>query len=174
VSYEKTSMMETDDWQVIFTEKLTKEEWDAIGERSSDCFDEEGFKFDIEKSVAVVKEVHPGIEVKSVLKYMSPKEFQEQGYLQEVNRQFLHPLGLALSVNPAKGRGRGVFGPIWDCRDDPEGIYFEGTDLSEKAKMVRKEVAKRTGPRVKALGYWMQRAISETLQNDEEEDTIEP
>lgn len=29
---------------------------------------------------------------------MNIKEFREKGYLQEVNRQFLHPLGLALEI----------------------------------------------------------------------------
>jgi hypothetical protein len=31
-------------------------------------------------------------------KRMSVKEFREAGYLQELNRRFLHPLGLALEV----------------------------------------------------------------------------
>jgi hypothetical protein len=32
------------------------------------------------------------------INYMDIAEFQSEGYLQEVNRQFLHPLGLALEV----------------------------------------------------------------------------
>lgn len=32
------------------------------------------------------------------IKYISPKEFREEGYLQEVNRRFLHPLGLAIEM----------------------------------------------------------------------------
>ncbi len=32
------------------------------------------------------------------MKKINIKEFREFGYLQEVNRRFLHPLGLALEV----------------------------------------------------------------------------
>lgn len=35
---------------------------------------------------------------------MDVEEFRELGYLQEVNRRVLHPLGLALSVNPGLSR----------------------------------------------------------------------
>jgi len=34
----------------------------------------------------------------SIPVHMDIKEFKERGYLQEVNRKFLHPLGLALEV----------------------------------------------------------------------------
>lgn len=34
----------------------------------------------------------------SIITYASVEEFQQEGYLQEVNRTFLHPLGLALEV----------------------------------------------------------------------------
>jgi hypothetical protein len=38
------------------------------------------------------------------IKYISPEEFREEGYLQEVNRRFLHPLGLAIEMvmNPSE------------------------------------------------------------------------
>lgn len=32
------------------------------------------------------------------IKWMGVKEFREEGYLQEANRQFFHPLGLALEI----------------------------------------------------------------------------
>ena len=32
------------------------------------------------------------------MKYIDVNEFIEEGYLQELNRRFLHPLGLALTV----------------------------------------------------------------------------
>jgi len=57
------------------------------------------------------------------LKYMSVKEFRENGLLFEVNRLVLHPLGLALSVD-VKGDGTESFAEIWDNREDPEGICF--------------------------------------------------
>lgn len=57
-------------------------------------------------------------------KFMNIKEFRESGYLQEVNRQFLHPLGLALTVFIDDETGEEELGGIWDYREDPEGIYF--------------------------------------------------
>lgn len=59
---------------------------------------------------------------------MSIEEFRESGYLQELNRQFLHPLGLALEVIMEDGEYR--LGGIWDYRTDPEGILFQ--DLSDE------------------------------------------
>ena len=32
------------------------------------------------------------------IKLITPKEFAEKGYMQEVNRRFLHPLGLAIAI----------------------------------------------------------------------------
>lgn len=58
-------------------------------------------------------------------RYMDIKEFRESGYLQELNRQFLHPLGLALEIIIDDETGEEKLGGIWDCRDKPEGIYFD-------------------------------------------------
>lgn len=72
-------------------------------------------------------------------KKMTPKEFREQGYLQEVNRRFLHPLGLALEVvREVDGTER--FGDVWDSREDPEGFVF-GPDMidAEKASRIQLE-----------------------------------
>lgn len=57
------------------------------------------------------------------VKYISIKEFVEAGYLQEVNRRFLHPLGLALEVMEFED-GSCELGGVWDHRDDPEGMMF--------------------------------------------------
>lgn len=59
------------------------------------------------------------------MKKMSIKQFREEGFLQEVNRQFLHPLGLALEVEIQED-GQEVIKNVWDCREDPEGIYLKG------------------------------------------------
>lgn len=59
---------------------------------------------------------------------MNAAEFRELGLLQEVNRRFLHPLGLALEV-VVEGDGETHFGGVWDYRDDPEGIIFAPHDL---------------------------------------------
>lgn len=41
----------------------------------------------------------------SDINYIDPAEFRQAGYLHEVNRLLLHPLGLALSVETATERG---------------------------------------------------------------------
>lgn len=56
---------------------------------------------------------------------MDIKEFRSKGYLQELNRRFLHPLGLALEVIIDEANGSETLGGIWDYRDDEEGIYFD-------------------------------------------------
>ena len=58
-----------------------------------------------------------------MVKRMDPGEFRRLGYLQEVNRCFLHPLGLALEV-VTEADGTTTFGEVWDYRDDPEGMIF--------------------------------------------------
>lgn len=69
------------------------------------------------------------------IKKLSVKEFRERGYLQELNRQFLHPLGLALEV-VLEEDGSERFGEVWDYRDDPEGMVY-GSDVIDKAKANR-------------------------------------
>lgn len=96
---------------------------------------------------------------------MEVEEFWREGYLQELNRQFLHPLGLALEVSQADD-GTVTLGGIWDCRDDPEGIIFvdDGPD-PEKAKRIEQESSVKALLREAALGYVIQpvgaRAVAE-------------
>jgi len=72
------------------------------------------------------------------VKRMDIKEFREVGYLQEANRLFFHPLGLALEVI-VEDDGTEKIGGVWDYRDDPEGIVFHKlTDKHiEKMEKVR-------------------------------------
>jgi hypothetical protein len=91
----------------------------------------------------------------SGIKYMDVKEFRRLGYLQELNRRFLHPLGLALAVGVHED-GTEVLAEIWDYRDDPEGIRFEGGALASRALLVADEWASRSQARVAALGYMIQ------------------
>lgn len=58
-------------------------------------------------------------------KYMPIREFREAGFLQELNRQFLHPLGLALEVTVDDETGEERLGGIWDYRDDPHGMIYD-------------------------------------------------
>ena len=80
--------------------------------------------------------------------------FREQGFLQEANRQFFHPLGLALEVitNDETGEVERL-GGIWDYRDDPEGIlYGEGEIDAGKVTSVAAEVERHRLPREAILG----------------------
>lgn len=69
------------------------------------------------------------------VKRMNIKEFRENGYLQELNRQFLHPLGLALEAMIDEN-GEEKLGGVWDYRDDPEGLYYNLRN-SDKSRIER-------------------------------------
>lgn len=92
---------------------------------------------------------------------MDAEEFQRLGYLQEVNRLILHPLGLALSI-VTDDEGNTTLGSIWDSRDDPGGIVFdmdgypEGDTLEAKASMVAEQSIKRSAGRMAECGFWVQ------------------
>lgn len=91
-------------------------------------------------------------------KRIDVKEFREFGYLQELNRLFLHPLGLALEVIVDDESESEIINGIWDCRDDPEGIIFHDSVLKkesfkEKKERVQKEMSKRHEYRAKKLGF---------------------
>lgn len=68
----------------------------------------------------------------SDIKLMQVSEFRREGFLQEANRLFFHPLGLALEVN-IDDNGDESLGGIWDYRDDPVGIVF-GDGVIDKLK----------------------------------------
>jgi hypothetical protein len=90
-----------------------------------------------------------------MIDYMDIKEFVDLGYLQEVNRKFFHPLGLAL-VAERTDEGYKIAG-VWDCRDDQEGIYFDGETVSyDKASYVLNQQLDRQTIRVNGLGFWIQ------------------
>ena len=97
------------------------------------------------------------------VKCMNIKEFCDEGYLQEVNRQFFHPLGLALGVegpNDPNADQMWDLHSVWDYRDDPEGMQFDyrgGTndpeEAARKAANVRAQQLKLQNSRFKALGF---------------------
>ena len=68
------------------------------------------------------------------IKKMNIKEFREKGFLQESNRLFFHPLGLALEINIDDNKNYTLSG-IWDYRHDPEGILFKNIN-KDKVKHV--------------------------------------
>jgi hypothetical protein len=93
-------------------------------------------------------------------KYIDIKEFKELGMLQEANRLFFHPLGLALAVTTDEDGRTSLFGII-DVRDDPEGyLYSEAYCQSEKAKENKIRVAElmdeKFAYRLKKYGFTIQ------------------
>jgi hypothetical protein len=66
------------------------------------------------------------------IKRIDIKEFRSEGFLQEVNRKFFHPLGLALEVIIEKD-GTAKLGGIWDYREDPEGNFFSEDVLKQES-----------------------------------------
>lgn len=91
------------------------------------------------------------------IKKMSVREFREGGYLQELNRRFLHPLGLALEVAIDQD-GVERFGGVWDYRDDPEGLIFApGMIDPDKALRIQLEAERKKAARKKLLnGHFVQ------------------
>jgi len=67
------------------------------------------------------------------MKKIEIKEFREKGYLQELNRRFLHPLGLALEI-VIDEEGNEYLGGIWDYREDVEGIYYNISNSDKERK----------------------------------------
>ena len=70
------------------------------------------------------------------MKKMSIKEFRALGYLQELNRTFLHPLGIALGVQVNEETGEETLEGILDRRDDDEGFYYD-LDNSDQERIQR-------------------------------------
>lgn len=87
---------------------------------------------------------------------MDIKDFQRDGYLQEVNRQFFHPLGLALEVLVDTETGEMQMGGIWDYRDDPEGIVFISGPDKDKAQRIHTARVQKAAGRVPRFGWAVQ------------------
>lgn len=88
---------------------------------------------------------------------MSLEEFKRAGFLQEVNRRFFHPLGLALAIERRGEELTGRF-KIWDGRDDPEGFVFDGWDAGDgdRGRRIGAELQRRIKVRLELLGFGIQ------------------
>jgi len=96
----------------------------------------------------------------SKIKYMDLKEFMELGLLQEINRQILHPMGLALEMCE-EDNGDCHLSGVWDYRDDDEGMYFgedisKGEKFKEKAKKVKEMLEEKREKREEKFGWHIQ------------------
>lgn len=74
----------------------------------------------------------------SEIKWMDLNEFMSLGFLQEANRLFFHPLGLALAFTCDDETGEVInIAGIWDCRDDPEGVIFDEVDMGKALRVAQ-------------------------------------
>ncbi len=92
------------------------------------------------------------------MKKVRLKEFQARGYLQEANRLFFHPLGMALTFKKLE-KGNVEYLCIADYRKEPGGYMFE--DLSDnvakrKSDYVNKKRALIAKERMKKHGFIIQ------------------
>lgn len=93
------------------------------------------------------------------IKKMDIQEFVDEGYLQEVNRRFFHPMGMALEVvTDATGKAVAL-GGVWDYRHDAEGLVYDETliDPAKASRISQLERARRPD-RLDRLGFWIQSA----------------
>jgi hypothetical protein len=98
-------------------------------------------------------------------KFVIPAVLQSDGYLQEVNRRFFHPLGMALAVTSYPDGAQVISGVI-DARDDPEGYVFDLSswpdpamarrDFHEKAVVIENEWDLRSAVREERFGWVVQ------------------
>jgi hypothetical protein len=91
------------------------------------------------------------------IKRIDIKEFREIGFLQEANRLFFHPLGLALEVSVNEDGSEFISG-VWDSRDDEEGIAYDDDLLKSEVARTKADNVKRlrkskSVSRKTALGY---------------------
>jgi hypothetical protein len=90
-----------------------------------------------------------------MVKIMAVEEFRKLGFLQEVNRLFLHPRGCALEI-VIEDDGTERLGRIWDEREDPEGIVFASAPDANKAGLVERERKAHEKARIALLGQEIQ------------------
>ena len=88
--------------------------------------------------------------------YFDMAKFVDFGYLQEVNRKFFHPLGVAMHIEFDNNRKPARWGII-DCRRNKVGLVYHEKFLEHKnAKAatirIEKERIKRLGYRMKEFG----------------------
>lgn len=87
------------------------------------------------------------------IKYIDLQEFRESGFLQEANRLFFHPRGLAMSVEVDDDGHVTALGGIWDYREDAEGITYGDDQITqEKAELVETERIRHLAVRSEMFG----------------------
>lgn len=105
----------------------------------------------------------------SDIKRMDIRDFCDEGYLQEVNRRFFHPLGLALEVNIFED-GTKELGGIWDYRETETGMWYAESitkleKFKSRADRFDELFQKRLLERYNLLGYGIQEPYNGDDQN---------
>lgn len=113
----------------------------------------------------------------SEIKYVNVKEFRDFGYLQEVNRLFLHPLGMSLVIDDNPATGAKLAG-ILDYRDNAAGIIFDCAnmpkdvlaDMKMKQYRVQQQWRERADKRDEEFGWALEeiRAKPEAIPAEDE------
>lgn len=103
---------------------------------------------------------------------MNLNEFIADGYLQEANRLYFHPLGLSLVVVVDEDVERGDQPTliVLDGRDNPLGFRFDDLseeDSLEKANYIATQQAKCALARAEAYGWVFQPLVMEGRQHAE-------
>jgi hypothetical protein len=84
------------------------------------------------------------------------KELVDSGFLFEINRLVLHPMGMAMMVESSQD-GTVEFGGILDLRNDPEGFVFAPETFKEGSEKYNKflcqEGANKLQARFERLGF---------------------
>ena len=76
-------------------------------------------------------------------KYLDLRELIDSGVLQEANRQFFHPLGLALEVMVEDDGRITCISGVWDYREDPEGVMFGANFINNDRSRAKAEAVER-------------------------------
>ena len=90
-----------------------------------------------------------------MIKYLDISEFREFGLLQEINRTFFHPRGLALEVTLDDVGNYSISG-IQDLREDPEGMTFANSPSRSKYESCQKLLDDKATTRKHTLGWIIQ------------------
>jgi hypothetical protein len=105
------------------------------------------------------------------IRYLPLSTFVDEGYLQEVNRQFFHPLGLQLCADTDFESGNVTGFQIMDCRDEVNSVWymFEADEFEHRRKYlnVAKEWKTRSDRREAELGYMVEPVPSEWTEEIE-------
>lgn len=103
------------------------------------------------------------------MEYVNGNEFRDEGYLLELNRRFLHPLGMALEVDYAtEGKDPSIQMRVQDFRNDSEGIWMTLTPEDvQRGRKVRNVELSRASARRRRLGFWTQPLLECSYEDDE-------